>query len=170
MRKTAFYHQCLKVPVVTKEPLELLTASKKDAQFLLSPKHVVFLVLKELALFKLFSLDNVTPVTMDVPLSECVDYPTHIVTKCHLLDFVIKCANPLKANAYPDIYSLKSPEESLVKSPLKKNNSSKMMTTLKTLELDVLMNVNQQLTDLLALLMLNLNDFFDISEYLKIKN
>ena len=40
VKKTVFYHQCLKVPVATKEPQELATTSKKDAQSKLSLKPV----------------------------------------------------------------------------------------------------------------------------------
>ena len=47
VRKIVFYHQCLKVPVATKEPLELATASKKDAQLKHSQKPVEFPELKD---------------------------------------------------------------------------------------------------------------------------
>ena len=132
VKKIVFYHQCLKVPVATKEPLELPTASKKDAQLKHSQKPVEFQELKDPVQFQLFSTDNVMHVIMDVLHLDIADYLILIVTKCLLLDFVIKCVNQLMEAAHQDIYSLNLPEEFLVKYQMRRNNLSKMMMTLKT--------------------------------------
>ena len=127
-----FYHQCLKVPVVTKEPLELATASKKDVLLKPSQKLVELPIQKEQVKFKSFFSDNVTPVKLDVLHLDIVDYLILIVMKFHLLYSVIKCVNQLTEHAFQDIYSQNLPEEFLVKFQMKKNNLSKMMMTLKT--------------------------------------
>ena len=122
VRKTAFYHQCLKVPVATKEPLECPTASKKDAQSKHSQRPVDLLDLQQPAKSKLSFTDNVMHAKKDVLNSDIVDYPILIVTKCLLLHSVIKCVNQLTENAHQDIYSLNLPEVSLVKYQMRRNN------------------------------------------------
>ena len=130
--KTVFYLQCLKVPVVTKEPQELATALKKDVLLKLSQKLVELKELEEQVKLMLFFTDNVMLVKIVVLHSDIVPYLILIVMKCLLLHFVIKCVNQLMEHAFQDIYSLNLPEVFSVQFQMKKNNLSKMMTTLKT--------------------------------------
>ena len=110
VRKIVYYHQCLKVPVATKEPQELATTSKKDAQSKHSQKLVESKHPHQPVKLRLSFSDNVMHAKMDVLHSDIADYPILIATKCLLPHFVIKCVNQLKENAHQDIYSLNLPE------------------------------------------------------------